>query len=70
VTIHRTVSFIGELGNVAERLGELPHGFPLVPSYERHGIRRRSWKGCGLLCLALPDRVFVHRIVGPGQDHV
>ena len=65
----RAVSFVAKLRDVARRLAELPHGFPLVPRYERHGIRRRSWKGYGILYSALPDRVFVHRIVGPGQDH-
>ncbi len=65
----RAISFVAELRDVAGRLADLPHGFPLVPRYERHGIRRRSWKGYGILYSALPDRVFVHRIVGPGQDH-
>jgi plasmid stabilization system protein ParE len=65
----RALSFVAELRDVAGRLAALPHGFPLVPRYERHGIRRRSWKGYGILYSALPDRVFVHRIIGPGQDH-
>ena len=65
----RAISFVAELRDVAGRLADLPHGFPLVPRYERHGIRRRSWKGYGILYSDLPDRVFVHRIVGPGQDH-
>ncbi|MGY2734653.1 type II toxin-antitoxin system RelE/ParE family toxin [Sphingomonas sp. UYP23] len=65
----RAISFVAELRETAERLAELPHGFPLVPRYEQHGIRRRSWKGYGILYSVQPDRVFVHRIVGPGQDH-
>lgn len=65
----RAMSFVRELRETARRLGELPHGFPLVPRYEAHGIRRRSWKGYGILYSVDPDRVFVHRILGPGQDH-
>jgi toxin ParE1/3/4 len=65
----RAVSFVAELREMTGRLADLPHGFPLVPRYERHGIRRRSWKGYGILYSVLPDRVFVHRIIGPGQDH-
>lgn len=65
----RAVSFVAELRETAARLAELPQGFPLVPRYEQHGIRRRSWKGYGILYSVLPDRVFVHRIIGPGQDH-
>ena len=65
----RAISFVAELREAANRVGALPNGFPLVPRYERHGIRRRSWKGYGILYSVLPDRVFVHRIIGPGQDH-
>ncbi len=65
----RAVSFVIELREVAMRLADVPLGFPLVPRYETHGIRRRSWKGYGILYSALSDRVFVHRIIGPGQDY-
>lgn len=65
----RGASFVAELREVALRLANVPLGFPLVPRYEAHGIRRRSWKGYGILYSALPDRVFVHRILGPGQDY-
>lgn len=64
----RAVSFVAELRDVVGRITVTPRGFPLVPRYERDGIRRRSWKGYAILYTALPDRVFVHRIVGPGQD--
>lgn len=64
----RAVSFVAELREAALRLADLPQGFPMVPRYESHGIRRRSWRGYGILYSALPDRVFVHRIIGPGQD--
>jgi toxin ParE1/3/4 len=65
----RAVTFVEELRDTARRLADLPQGFPLVPRYERHGIRRRSWKGYGILYSVQPDRLFIHRILGPGQDH-
>lgn len=65
----RAASFVGELRETAMRLAEVPYGFPLVPRYEAHGIRRRSWRGYGILYSVLPDRLFIHRIIGPGQDH-
>ncbi|HQS70082.1 MAG: hypothetical protein B7Y36_14180 [Novosphingobium sp. 28-62-57] len=65
----RAISFIEELRNIAKRLADMPRAFPLVPRYEQHGIRRRSWKGYGILYSVEPDRVFIHRIIGPGQDH-
>lgn len=65
----RALTFVEELRETALRLAELPHRFPLIPRYEQHGIRRRSWKGYGILYSVLADRVFIHRILGPGQDH-
>ncbi|WP_414713634.1 type II toxin-antitoxin system RelE/ParE family toxin [Sphingomonas sp.] len=65
----RAVSFVGELRGMARRLAEVPNGVPLVPRYERHGIRRRSRGGYGILYSVLTDRIFIHRIIGPGQDH-
>lgn len=65
----RALSFVEELRGTAHRLGDLPHGFPLVPRYEAQGIRRRSWRGYGILYSVNTDRVFVHRVIGPGQDY-
>lgn len=67
-SIARATSFVTELQAVARKLSDTPRGFPLVPRYEEQGIRRRSWKGYGLLYSVEPDRIFVHRIIGPGQD--
>jgi plasmid stabilization system protein ParE len=65
----RAISFVGELRETAKRIGDMPRAFPLVPRYEHRGIRRRSHKGYGILYSVEPDRIFVHRIIGPGQDH-
>lgn len=64
----RARSFVAELRETARGLAVTPLAFPLVPRYERQGIRRRSWRGYGILYSVLPDRVFIHRILGPGQD--
>jgi len=65
----RAASFIDELRNTAKRLADMPRAFPLVPRYEQHGIRRRSWKGYGILYSVEAHRIFIHRIIGPGQDY-
>lgn len=65
----RARSFVAELQDVASRLGGMPRAFPLVPRYERHGIRRRSYRGYGILYALESDRVVVYRCLGPGQDH-
>ena len=65
----RARSFVAELRDIAARLGSMPRAFPLVPRYEQYGIRRRSWRGYGILYGVSEDRVVVYRILGPGQDH-
>lgn len=65
----RAISFVNELRNTAKSLADMPRAFPLIPRYEEHGIRRRSYKGYGILYSVEPDRIFIHRIIGPGQDH-
>lgn len=64
----RAVSFIAELESAAQGLAEMPQGFPLVPRYERYGIRRRSYRGYALLYRVAGDRIGVVQILGPGQD--
>jgi toxin ParE1/3/4 len=65
----RAISFVNELRNTAKSLADMPRAFPQIPRYEEHGIRRRSHKGYGILYSVEPDRIFIHRIIGPGQDH-
>jgi plasmid stabilization system protein ParE len=65
----RAVTFMEELRTKALGLCDLPHGFPLVPRYERRGVRRRSWRGYGILYGLSGDCVVILRFVGPGQDH-
>jgi plasmid stabilization system protein ParE len=65
----RAISFVGELREAARRLAELPRGYPLIPRYERHGIRRRSYRRYGILYRLDADRILILRFLGPGQDH-
>ncbi len=37
----RARSFVRNLQMRAREIGDTPHGFPLVPHYERTGVRRR-----------------------------
>ena len=37
----RALSFVQDLRAKCLALADMPQGFPLVPRYERHGIRRR-----------------------------
>jgi len=65
----RAETFVEELRDAVARIAQMPRAFPLIPRYENRGIRRRSHKGYGVLYSVQPDRIFVHRVIGPGQDH-
>jgi len=65
----RAISFVAELKTVALRLAGQPRGYPLVPRHEGQGVRRRSWRGYGILYAVYEDSIVVLRILGPGQDH-
>lgn len=65
----RAASFMAELREKAISLAELPRGFPLVPRYERHGIRRRSHRGYGILYSIEPQGIVIHHFIGPGQEY-
>lgn len=65
----RAISFVDELREAARRLVDLPRGYPLVPRYERHGIRRRSYRRYGILYRPEADRILILRFLGPGRDH-
>lgn len=65
----RAFSFTEELRAKAMNLVALPQGFPLVPRYEDRGIRRRSYRGYGILYVMRGDYIIILRFLGPGQDH-
>ena len=65
----RAISFVEELREAARRLADLPQGYPLVPRYERYGIRRRSYRRYGILYRPEAHRILILRFLGPGQDH-
>lgn len=65
----RALSFVTELEAVAIRIADTPRGFPLVPRYEQHAIRRRSRRGYSILYADRSDALVVLRILGPAQDH-
>ena len=64
----RAQSLVAELRETARGLAVMPLAFPLVPRYEPAGIRRRAWRGYAILYSVHPDRVFIHCILGPGQN--
>jgi plasmid stabilization system protein ParE len=66
----RALSFVQELRDKCEALAYSALGFPLVPRYERHEIRRRVHGRYLIFYRADTDRVVVLRILHGAMDHV
>lgn len=64
----RARSFVGELLDKARGLADLPKGFPLVPRYERLGIRRRVHGNYAIFYRVEPDQVTVIHILHGARD--
>ena len=65
----RAASVIDELLGKARQLGDLPQGFPLVPRYERLGIRRRVHGNYLIFYRAEADRVTIIHILHGARDY-
>ncbi len=65
----RAVSFVDELRASALGLVDFPNAYPLVPRYERLGIRRRV-HGSYLIFFRMDgDTIFILRIINGAQDY-
>ncbi|MCF8504043.1 MAG: type II toxin-antitoxin system RelE/ParE family toxin [Caulobacter sp.] len=65
----RARTFVSELLASARRIGETPRGFPLVPRYERFGVRRRV-HGAYLIFYRLEDdHVSILHILHGARDY-
>jgi toxin ParE1/3/4 len=65
----RAANLVQELIDKARQLGELPSGFPLVPRYERLGIRRRAQGNYAIFYRVEVDRVSIIHILHGARDH-
>ncbi len=65
----RARSFVRELQAKAREIGEMPRAFPLVPRYERHGIRRRPYGRYLIFYRIEGDRVVVVHILHGARDY-
>lgn len=65
----RALSFVQELRRRCEMLAEAPEGFPLVPRYEHHGIRRRVYGSYLIFYRVEAERVAVIHILHGATDY-
>ncbi len=65
----RAASFVRELRASARAIGDMPHGFPLLPGREQDGIRRRAFRGYIIFYRIEAGRVSILHILHAARDH-
>lgn len=65
----RAISFVRELREKALALASLPLAFPLVPRYERQGVRRRIYGNYGIFYTVRGQLVVVIHILHGARDY-
>ena len=65
----RALTFIRELRDKALGLAGVPHAFPLVPRYERQGVRRRVHGNYLILYVVREDRITIIAFAHGAQDY-
>lgn len=65
----RAVSFVRELRQRCERLADTPKAFPLVPRYERTGVRRRVHGSYLIFYRIGPNAIDVIHILHGAMDY-
>lgn len=65
----RAVSFLRELRAKCLGLAELPNRFPLVPRYERFGVRRRLHGNYLIFYFVESERVTVLHVLHGAMDY-
>lgn len=65
----RAASFVDELLDRCDALGDAPLAYPLVPRYERHGIRRAVHRDYLIFYRVREDRVEVIHILHGARDY-
>jgi plasmid stabilization system protein ParE len=65
----RALTFILELRERCLGLADLPRGFPLVPRYEHHGVRRRPYGNYLIFYRVTDERVEVLHVLHGARDY-
>ncbi|NRP75395.1 hypothetical protein ILFOPFJJ_06318 [Ensifer psoraleae] len=65
----RALSFVQELRGRCEALAATPKGFPLVPRYEHHGIRRRVHGGHLIFYRVEGEQIVIVHVLHGAMDY-
>ncbi|BCH19724.1 type II toxin-antitoxin system RelE/ParE family toxin [Mesorhizobium sp. L-2-11] len=66
---HRALSFVDELEQKCQTIATSPKAFPLVPRYERHGIRRRVHGSYLIFYRAEAEQVVILHVLHGATDY-
>jgi toxin ParE1/3/4 len=65
----RALSFVRELRSAALTLADTPRAFPVVPRYERYGIRRRPFGNYLIFYRVEADQLVILHILHGARDY-
>jgi plasmid stabilization system protein ParE len=65
----RATEFVAKIEAKALQLGDAPRGFPLVPRYEHHGIRRRPFRDHVIFYRVGTAQIDIVHILHSAQDY-
>eukprot|EP01039_Chlorochromonas_danica_P013078 gene13078-15094_t len=65
----RAFSFISELRSAVLSLATFPNAYPLLPRFERHGVRRKTYGDYLIFYIVEPNRLVILHILHGAQDY-
>jgi plasmid stabilization system protein ParE len=68
-SVEIALNFVQELREKCESLADAPRGYPLVPRYEQHGIRRRPFGNYLIFYRVGSDAIEVVHILHGARDY-
>jgi toxin ParE1/3/4 len=64
----RALSFVQELSRSCIDLADMPEAWPIIPRYERHGVRRRVHGRYLIFYRVAKDRIVVLHVLNGAMD--
>ncbi len=65
----RAITFVRALREAARRIGDMPRAFPLVPRYERWGLRRCPHQNYLIFYTIEPSRIGIVHVLHAARDY-
>jgi plasmid stabilization system protein ParE len=65
----RAISFVRELRTKAMAIGKMPRAYPMVPRFERYGIRRRPHGNYLIFYRIEDDRIVIVHVLHAAREH-